>query len=209
LLAPFTQFPFVKEENGAKSCKAVFVAAILTAIQRRLLGPCPLFGFSAPAQRSGKSLLAESVAQIATGKPAPATSVSRDPEELRKAITSILREGHAIANLDNIIHPLGSPFLAAAITQGEYGDRLLGENRNLNLPTTVTWTATGNNLSFRSGLTSRALLCRIDSGEEKPEERKFDIKDLPAHLHENRVRLVVAALTVLKAFHAAGKPGAE
>jgi len=84
---------------------------------------------------------------------------------------------------------------------------LLGENRNLNLPTNVTWTATGNNLSFRSDLTSRALLCRIDSGKEKPEERDFDIKDLPTYLHENRVQLVTAALTILKAFHCAKKPG--
>lgn len=36
--------------------RAVHIACILTAIQRPLLRACPIFGYSAPAQRSGKSL---------------------------------------------------------------------------------------------------------------------------------------------------------
>src|SRR5262249_32337916 len=50
LLAPFEEFPFVEESD-----KAVHVAAIVTAIQRRVLKACPLFAYSAPAQRTGKS----------------------------------------------------------------------------------------------------------------------------------------------------------
>jgi hypothetical protein len=201
LLAPFSEFPFVAEED-----RAVHMACILTAIQRRLLKACPIFGYGAPAQRSGKSLLAEAVAVVGTGKPAPATAVSGDREEMRKAITSALREGHSIINLDNIEHPLSSPDLAKAITQSEYQDRLLGESRMLRLPTNVLWTATGNNLTFRGDLSSRALLCRIDSGMERPEERAFKIPDLINFLIENRRRLVTAALTILRAFHVAGHP---
>jgi hypothetical protein len=69
------------------------IAWILTALQRRLLGPCPLFGFSAPVPRTGKSLLSEAIAIIATGKPAPASAVSNDFEELRKSFTAALKEG--------------------------------------------------------------------------------------------------------------------
>jgi hypothetical protein len=201
LRAPFEEFPFVADEDFA-----VQIAAILTAIQRRTLGACPIFGYSAPAQRSGKSLLAESIAIIATGKPAPATAVSGDREEIRKAITSALREGHIIVNLDNIEHPFASPDLARAITQSEYQDRLLGESRMLRLSTNVLWTATGNNLVFRGDLSSRALLCRIDSGLERPEARTFKIRHLAEYLTNNRRDLVIAALTILRAYHIAGRP---
>jgi putative DNA primase/helicase len=201
LLEPFAEFPFVRNED-----RSVHAACILTAIQRRLLGACPIFGYSAPAQRSGKSLLAESVAIIATEKPAPATAISADREEIRKMITSALREGHSIINLDNVEHPLGSPDLAKAITQDEYQDRALGENRMLRLLTNVLWTATGNNLIFRGDMSSRALLCRIDALVESPESRRFKIPQLVDHLRTNRKHLVGAALTILRAYRAAGSP---
>jgi putative DNA primase/helicase len=117
-----------------------------------------------------------------------------------------LREGHLIVNLDNIEGPLASPDLARAITQAQYGDRVLGESRQLRLSTNVLWTATGNNLTFRGDLTSRALLCRIDSGLERPEERTFRIPSLEAFLRESRKRLVAAALTILRAYQVAGRP---
>lgn len=198
---PFSEFPFIDE-----AAKSVFLTCILTALQRRLLASAPLFGFTAPDKRSGKSMLAESVGIIALGRKPPAAGVSTQQDEFRKAITSSLREGHLIVNLDNIIQPLGSPDLARAITQSIYEDRLLGANQMLRLPTNVLWTATGNNLTFKGDLPSRALLCGIDAEVERPEERKFKIVDLSAYLHQHRKELVVAALTILRAYELAGRP---
>jgi hypothetical protein len=123
------------------------------------------------------------------GRKPPATGVSSHPEELRKAITSALREGQALVNLDNITYPLDSPDLARAITQLEYADRLLGGNTMLRLPTNILWTATGNNLTLKGDMPSRALLCRIDARVERPEERTFKIADLPGYLITKRERL--------------------
>jgi hypothetical protein len=210
LMEPFSEFPFLAAED--KSCHA---AAILTAIERRVLDACPLFGYSAPQQRYGKSLLAESVAIIATGKAAAASAASRETEEFKKAILAALREGHLIINLDNVTHVLDSPDLSRALTQREYGDRVLGETRNLQVPTNVLWTATGNNLTFKGDLSVRALLCRIgadlDDPEqsafaEKPEARSFTITDLKKHLTEHRHKLVINALTILRAYHLAQRP---
>jgi len=186
LLEPISEFPFVDE-----AARSVALAAILTAIQRRLLESAPLFGFDAPSQRSGKSLLADAIGLIATGRRPSATGVARSEDELRKAITSALLEGQAIVNLDNITHPLDSPHLARAITQSVYSDRRLGVNEMLQLLTNILWTATGNNLSFLGDLRSRALISRIDAGVERPEERAFRIADLPGYLMANRERLVV------------------
>jgi hypothetical protein len=201
LEGPFSEFPFVGPED-----RSVLIAAIETAIQRRLLSSAPLFGFKAPTTRTGKSLSAECVAIVATGLPVPAMGVSGDREEIRKAVTTALREGHMIVNLDNIELPLGSPDLSRAITQAEYSDRLLGENRMLRLPTNVLWTATGNNLAFRGDLAVRTLLCSLDARMERPEERHFKIPDLKQYVTDHRRELVTAAITILRAYVVAGRP---
>lgn len=201
LKEPFQQFPFVASED-----LSVLIAAILTALERRLLESAPLFASSAPTQRTGKTLTMESVAIIATGRAAPAMAVSGDREEMRKAVAAALREGHSIVNLDNIEHPLSSPDLSRAITQPEYRDRLLGETRILRLPTNVVWTATGNNLAFRGDLAVRALVCRLDARVERPEERQFTIRNLKGYILEHRRELVTAALTILRAYVVAGRP---
>jgi hypothetical protein len=205
LAAPFAEFPFVGGKDPAKSPDySVLLTGIATAIQRRMLPASPLFGFTAPAQRSGKTLLAESMAIIGTGRTAPGTAISEDREEFRKSLLAALREGQQIINLDNIEHGVRSPDLAAIITGAEWQDRVLGQSRQLKLPTDVTWTCTGNNLSFIGDLTVRVLLCRIDAGVERPEERDFKIADLKAHLVKHRPQLVHAVLTILRAFHVAG-----
>jgi hypothetical protein len=202
LMEPFAEFPFAAEDED----RSVLVAAILTALQRRLLETAPLFGFSAPSPRSGKSMLAEAIGIIATGRLPAAAGFSRQSEELRKVITSSLREGHSMVNFDNIVDPLDSPDLARALTQLIYLDRLLGTNTTLRLRTNVLWTATGNNLTVKGDMASRTLLCRIDAKTERPEEREFRIPDLRAHLMTNRKRLVIAGLTILRAYRVAGQP---
>ena len=133
-------------------------------------------------------------------------AVSGDREEIRKAVLAALREGHSIVNLDNIEHPLGSPDLSRAITQPVYGDRLLGETRILRIPTNLLWTATGNNLAFRGDLAVRALLCSLDARLERPEEREFKISDLKGYVAGHRRELVIAAITILRAYVVAGSP---
>ena len=67
--------------------------------------------------------------------------------------------------------------------------------------------ATGNNLVLVGDLTRRALLCRLDPKVERPETRVFDWEPI-AVAKSNRAKYVGAALTVLRAFHVAGRPGA-
>jgi hypothetical protein len=72
--------------------------------------------------------------------------------------------------------------------------------------TNVVRTATGNNLIFRGDLSSRALLCRIDAQMESPEARTFQIPRLREFIERDRNRLVAAGLTILRAYHVAGRP---
>jgi hypothetical protein len=114
-----------------------------------------------------------------------------------------------LANLDNVIDPLDSPDLARAITQSIYADRLLATNTILRLPTNIMWTATGNNLTFKGDLSSRALICLIDANREHPEERTFQIANLIGHLQASRKQLVMKALTILRAYQVAGPPSQD
>jgi len=64
--------------------------------------------------------------------------------------------------------------------------------------------ANGNNLVIAGDLSRRSLLCTMDAGCERPELRKFD-QDVVDLAKANRGRLVVAVLTVLRAWHLSGE----
>jgi hypothetical protein len=67
--------------------------------------------------------------------------------------------------------------------------------------------ATGNNLQLRGDVGRRVVPIDIDPRCENPEDRGgFRYPDLLGHLRRERPRLVVAALTVLRAFVVAGCP---
>jgi hypothetical protein len=62
--------------------------------------------------------------------------------------------------------------------------------------------ANGNGLAFAGDVTRRALLGAMDAKMERPELRQFE-GDLIERVKERRAELVVAALTVLRAYHLA------
>lgn len=198
-------FPFENETFGEGKNFSVALSAILTALVRKSIATSPLHGFSAPKMGSGKSLLADVVSLIATGRRNSVLPPVDNETEERKRLMSVLLEGDAIACYDNIEHPFGSAALCCVLTQPEYKDRILGLSKSVTAPTNMTFLATGNNLRFVGDLSTRALLCRIDANEERPEERSFDV-NLHDHIPRNRGEIVKAALTILGAYTCAGCP---
>lgn len=194
------EFPFERHEDHA-----VAVSAILTALIRRALRTAPLHGFSAPKMRSGKSLLADVASLIAAGRPASVLSQAKDPEEEKKQLLALLMEGDPIVCIDNIERPLWSDALCSILTQETWRQRLLGINRTATVPTSVTFLATGNNLVLAGDLSCRAIVCYLDPDCDRPEEREFR-RDLYKHIPEHRPELVTAGLTILRAYHVAGRP---
>jgi hypothetical protein len=65
--------------------------------------------------------------------------------------------------------------------------------------------ATGNNLTLAGDASRRAVMCRLDAGVERPDMREFDF-DCHAEVLAARPELVVAGLTILRAYHVAGRP---
>ncbi len=204
VLAPWGDFPFVAESD-----RAAAIAAMLTATARAAVpGPAPLFAWRATAPGSGKSLGADVQSIIATGRPAARMVAVRDDAEMRKRILAIGLQGAGVVLLDNVDGSLGSPALAAALTGTTFTDRLLGASQVVTVPLTgLTWLATGNALVFNGDLGRRVVPIDLDAQLEHPEDRAdFAHPDLLAWVRSQREALVVAGLTILRAYHVAGRP---
>jgi putative DNA primase/helicase len=155
---------------------------------------------------SGKSKLIDLASVIATGHEAAVISQGASEEEMEKRLGSALLAGDPIVSIDNCERPLGGELLCQMLTQTRVRTRILGESSTPALSTGAFVAATGNNLALSGDLTRRALLCRLDPRCERPELRVFDL-DPVAAAKARRPVLVVAAITVLRAFHVAGRPG--
>ncbi|WP_237482651.1 hypothetical protein [Lichenibacterium dinghuense] len=199
LLEMIAGFPFVGEAD-----RAVALSVILTSCIRRALRTAPLHGFTAPTPGTGKSKIVDLSSVISTGREAGVVAMGANPEEMEKRLGALLMAGSAIA-IDNVEATLGSDLLCQILTQTTVRPRILGKSETPELPTNVLVTATGNNLVLGGDMTRRGLLCRLDAGVERPELRTFDF-DPVERAKAERGRLVVAALTVLRAYQHAGRP---
>lgn len=190
----FSTFPF-----DSASDKAVALALVLTALVRRSLPSAPLGAITAPVMASGKTLLADCIAILATGVSAPAMKYADTDEEATKTMLAVLAEGDQVVLIDNIERPLEGDTLCAVLTQESYRQRVLGRTEMMTVPTTTLFLATGNHLVIAGDLRTRALLCRIDPKVERPEERQFGT-ELRTWMTNKRPELVAAGLTIMRAF---------
>ncbi len=200
------EFPFAADAD-----RAAALACLLTLTLRECIPGCvPAFVADAPAAGTGKGLLADVLAVVTTGEPAAkaAEPDSGSDDEMRKRITSLLREGRALVVLDNVERPLGSPALAAALTAEVWGDRVLGASETVAIRNRASWVITGNNVQLRGDIPRRVYWCRLDAKAARPWQRTgFRHPDLVGWTRENRPALLGAALTLGRAWVAAGRPG--
>lgn len=203
LLEPVSQFPFASE-----SARSTWLALLLTLVGRHMIrGPVPLFAFDASTPGSGKTRLVDVAMTIAHGARAARTVYTKDEDEMRKRITSMLLEADPCVLIDNVAEPLGGPVLDALLTSERWKDRLLGSNVQMEAEVRTVLCATGNNMNLKGDMHRRTLWIRLETELERPDRRK-DLKQprLLQWLDAERGRLMGAALTILLAFHAAGRP---
>jgi hypothetical protein len=193
LWKPFRTFPFVSAND-----RGGMLAALLTAVLRKSLPAAPAFGFDAPTQGSGKTLLAKCVSELAGGCRLSAPLPTKNEEELAKILVSTLISGPRAVIFDNQLGTLDSASFAAALTAPIYEGRLLGASKMIALPTNCLFMLTGNNLSFGGDMPRRVVKIRIDAELEAPFTRMFDL-DPEVYVRENRASLCGAALTLVSA----------
>jgi putative DNA primase/helicase len=112
--------------------------------------------------------------------------------------------GDALIIIDNCNRPIGGQDLCQSMTQSLVSCRILGKSEMPNVPNTATIGGTGNNLVVLDDMVRRSIVGRLDPKCARPETRQYDFDPI-AYAHENRAQLVVDILTLLKAYHNAGR----
>lgn len=203
LLDVVADFPFASPEH-----RSAWLAALLTPFAMFAYSGCaPLVVIDANTRGSGKTLLVEVIGIIATGRGVPRMANTVDDSEMRKRLLGLALAGPQIVLIDNIDGRFGTPALDMALTAGSVSDRVLGLSKIVTVPLRPLWLGTGNNVQLVGDMGRRVLPVRLESPLEKPEERSgFKHPDLVGHVRRERKHLVAAVLTILRAFHLAGRP---
>ena len=200
------EFPFVDEPSYANA-----VGAMVTSVCRHIIsGPVPLALFDATTQGTGKTLLAEVINLILTGRPAELMSAPAEPEEWRKQLTSILIELPSLVIIDNVTGLVDWDPLAKVLTGEGHKDRVLGRSQTVGVPIRCSWIATGNNMRLGGDMARRCYWIRMDAGCPDPFRRTgFKHERLKEYVLAKRRDLLVAVLTLARAWFAAGQPRAS
>lgn len=187
-------FPFVEPSDRAHA-----VGLLLLPFARELIaGPTPLHRIEGPIEGAGKGLLADVL--MAPGLHGHVASIAEptSDEEWRKQITTYLIAGYGALKIDNVEHPLTAGAFAKALTDYFWTDRILGVNKDVNLPMRWLWIMTANNPVLSGELRRRSIRTRIDPRCEHPELRTGFRHDLPKWAIENRAGLIWSALTLIR-----------
>lgn len=196
-------FPLVGDSERAHA-----VGLLLLPFVRSLIdGATPLHLIEKPMPGTGASLLADMLIFPATGQEIAALTEGRDEDEWRKRITARLRLGAAAILFDNLRQRLETASVAAVLTATYWEDRLLGTSDTLRLPVRCAWIATGNNPALSSEIARRTIRIRLDARSDQPWLRAgFRHPNLREWAREERAALAWAALTLGRAWLAAGRP---
>lgn len=196
-------FPFTDNASRDNALGLLLTPIVRPAIN----GPVPLALLDAPMSGTGKSLLAEAITLITTGKAAAMMSHPTDDEEMRKKITSILEQGSTMVVIDNVATVIESAALALALTSRIWKDRLLGGNKSITVSQRATWVATGNNIRLGGDIPRRCYWIRMDAQTSRPEQRDgFRHPDLLDWIRETRGDLLAALLIIARSWYASGCP---
>ncbi|MGO4835143.1 hypothetical protein AB4144_23095, partial [Rhizobiaceae sp. 2RAB30] len=168
LIEPIDLLPFVDNSD-----RAAAVALLISAVLRPALKTVPMFAVTAPAAGTGKSLTIDIAAIMATGRPAAVVTPTHDEAELEKRIGASALAGDQIISIDNVSHILRSDMLCQMLTQDAVKVRVLGQSKEVRIPSTSLICCTGNNLSVFGDLNRRTIRIRLDAKQDRPEERSF------------------------------------
>jgi len=199
---PFTGFVLASADD-----KSVLMAAIFSAVVRQVLPTCPAFGFDAPMQGSGKTLLAETIAIITSGVKASAIAPggTNYDEEFRKRLMALFLKGDKAYLFDNIVGIFDSPSLAAALTNEVYEDRILQHSKTVKTHVKALFMFTGNNLRFSGDMSRRVLTVRLRPDDANLAQREYKF-DPTVEAKQTRKQIISSVLSLINHWKHCGQP---
>jgi hypothetical protein len=169
-----SEFCFIEADRDRST--SVVLAAGLTLFAAHLLPSLsirPIFLASANSEGSGKSLLLK-IPIVALLGYAPAGTVTRDEDEMRKLIGSAAVSGSPVLFLDNVRGHLASASLEALTTTPVTQFRLLGQNKLMEPEHGLTVFITANRATFSPDLRRRTLVVELFLSDVRPESRRIN-----------------------------------
>lgn len=190
--------------------RAAALSAMLTAACRPSLPTAPGFHVAAHTIGSGKSFLSRLISTLATPQNVPGIAFPGDGDEMRKTLIALLIKSPAVINFDDLNGDIvPSEALKTAMTEEFIGGRILGVSKDVSCSTRTLFLFSGNNVGPVRDMTRRVLTIHLDARCENPVARVFKRPHLESEVRRDRARYVSAALTIIRAWIAAGTPRTE
>lgn len=199
----FHKIPFKSDADRAN----VHAALLLPYVRELINGPTPMHLIHAPSPGSGKTLLCNTISKVVCGmEMTDRFSVTlpngrNADEEIRKLITTALKQGPRVFIWDNVVGEVRSKELAQALTEPVYNARLLSTNDGLRLANSCLWFATGN--QFKAIEDIRRRIVPIELRAFASRKAPFDMDEF---LEQNRKYIVWALLSMVQVWVDAGMP---
>ena len=196
------EFSFASESDLSGALVAMLAATI-----RPSLAHAPMFHVRAHMVGSGKSYLCELITAFATPQRGTPTTFPADDEECRKMLLAELLRAPAVVEFDNLTGDLvAHKSLCVVLTSEFMSGRILGVSKTATVSTRTLFLSSGNNVGPVKDMTRRCISIRLDPGCETPAARSFARPELVREVLRERGRYVSAALTIVRAWIAAGRP---
>ncbi len=208
----FKEFCFKEEQDRVMAISALITPAC-RGLYERITARTPLFFYLANRERCGKDYCAGITGILYEGisldDPPISTSdrFSNSSEELRKKITSGIREGRRRFHFANNKGHLDNAMLEQFITSEHWKDRLLGKNKEIQLNNETDVSLSANiGITYTPDIAKRSRFINLFFGLENINSRKFEKPDLHGWILENRGEILSAIYTLILTWYEAGMP---
>lgn len=193
----FIDFPWARPEHVGLALSVVMTAALRKSID----GAAPLHFVSANVKGSGKTKLTQTALACVYGFVPSLSPCPERTEELEKSLTAALFSNRPYYLVDNVTGSFGSGVLDAVITSDKYQARVLGKSDFSEIENRCFFAATGNNATLGADTDRRAILLRLVSQMERPEERSgFRYPDLLKEAEGRVTKTWCALLDILRGY---------
>jgi hypothetical protein len=199
-----SDFPYVSNADKANT-----YGMLITTVTRNSVRHVPMPTITATKQGTGKGLLTDLTAIIATGHAAASLSEVRSEEEWDKRITALLMNGTTFISIDNVEGVLRSATLSHVLTADSYTGRVLGLSKMATVAQRSIWITNGNNIQLGGDLPRRCYPIRMAVQVSDPWARpaeSFKYPNLVKSITDARGKIIAALLTMVRGWWIAGKP---
>ena len=208
----FSEFCF-KDDQDRTNALAYLITPACRGLYKRVTARTPIFLIMANRERAGKDYLAGCVGIVYEGRAVDDSPIctgergSHDNEELRKKVTSLIKQGRRRIHSSNNRGHIQNAVLEQLATSEVWADRELGRNKMVILDNELEVSLSGNyGISYTPDFWHRARPINLFFSDEDPNSRKFKRPDLWGYISSNRALILSAIYTLINSWVNAGLP---